>query len=403
MVRTFFIMVLALTGVMGWMARAGAETPGSPSPPGVSAQTVGAVRPTPKPSHAGAPVDCRLCHSCQKPTEAAPCLIDRPVQRVPQRATPGEVVPEIVVIGQLANLFAPTRFNHKAHAEMAAMGGGCQSCHHNVAPGQEHIACRSCHIDGINMENLSQPGLRGVYHRLCMRCHENWNTETECQNCHARKTNGSEPQAMVLPPEDHPASTIKDLIVFETGKAENDRVPFHHKRHTEIYGFDCQMCHKSEGCYTCHGQARNALAALHDQTFREHHAPCFQCHSTNSCDHCHGRDPNDLFVHPEVKSLKREVFVTMACRSCHGHGGPYQTAPRRTTNSGSGTGETPPAPGGQGQPPAPTGGPTPAPTPVPSSVIGLVPSEHRPATLQIGGKIAYDSGQSVRMAPCPIK
>ncbi len=51
---------------------------------------------------------------------------------------------------------------------------------------------------------------------------------------------------------------------------------------------------------------------------------CFECHGQNKCDHCHGRDVNSLFEHPEVKSLRKDVFQTMSCRSCHGHAGPYK-------------------------------------------------------------------------------
>ena len=279
------------------------------------------------PSHANAPVDCSICHSCPMPTNANPCLKEKPGKESTSQTAPGESVPEIVEIGQLENLFNPTRFNHKAHAEMASMGKGCQNCHHNVEPGQEHIACRECHIDGINMENPSQPGLRGVYHRMCMRCHSEWNEDTQCQNCHARKGEpDSKVQAAVM---SSPASTIKELLVFETNYKEGDKVPFHHKRHTEVYGFDCQMCHKNDGCFTCHqkdNSARNVVRNIHNQMENQ----CFLCHSNNSCDHCHGRAEDDLFVHAQIKSVKSEVFETMTCRNCHGHGGPYGDV--RSTN-----------------------------------------------------------------------
>lgn len=331
---------IALFGIVLILAlSAAAQTPSATPAPAATAQTVQAGMNGGKSSHAGAPVDCTICHSCPSPSAFNPCLKECPRPGNLSSKAPGETVPDVVVIGQLANLFAPTRFNHKAHSEMAAMGGGCQSCHHNVAPGQEHIACRECHVDGINMENMAQPGLRGVYHRMCMKCHSDWDEETKCQNCHARKGEpDSEAQAKIM---DHPPSTITNLLTFETKFKEGDKVPFHHQRHTEVYGFDCQMCHKNEGCYTCHSKEKKAADAVHQMGNGEPHGKCFQCHSTNKCDHCHGRAENDLFAHPELKSLKKEVFETMSCRNCHGHGGPYSMIPKQPGQPDSGSPSSP--------------------------------------------------------------
>src|SRR5690606_30927224 len=114
---------IALFGISLMLAVSAAAqtTPAAPAPSG-SAQAAQTTVNGQKASHAGALVDCTICHSCPSPSAFNPCLKDCPRPGGLSSKAPGETVPEVVVIGQLANLFAPTRFNHKAHAEMAAMG-----------------------------------------------------------------------------------------------------------------------------------------------------------------------------------------------------------------------------------------------------------------------------------------
>ncbi|MFH0792798.1 MAG: cytochrome c3 family protein [bacterium] len=232
--------------------------------------------------------------------------------------------PDVVILGDLENLFGPTRFSHRTHAEMAAMTGGCQTCHHNSPVGSAHPACKTCHTEEINKEDPTQPGLRGVYHRLCLKCHSDWNADTGCENCHAKKGTGIAPKTALTHTGNRmtSATTVKDLIIFETQYKPGDSVPFHHAQHSKVFGYTCADCHEKQGCKACHG------ANLQPKAIREPHKHsmrlCFECHAHNSCDHCHGRAADDLFQHPPVKSLKPAVFTEMTCRSCHGHAGPYK-------------------------------------------------------------------------------
>lgn len=271
----------------------------------------------------GLAIDCSQCHYCETPTEASPCLRGCPRPGAMKSFSPDQG-PDVVILGDLENLFGPTRFNHKAHAEMAAMGGGCGTCHHNSPNPDSHPACKTCHTDEIAKEDLGQPGLRGIFHRSCLKCHADWNKDTGCENCHAKKqADGTFPALQPIGSDmGTSTTTVKDLMIFETNYKPGDKVPFHHRRHTTTFGYSCAECHEKEGCKACHGPdgVNTSANGHHKESMRL----CFECHGQNSCDHCHGRDPNSLFAHPDVSSLRKDVFEKMTCRSCHGHAGPYK-------------------------------------------------------------------------------
>jgi hypothetical protein len=271
--------------------------------------------------------DCRACHSCAKPTREDPCLSTCPRPRRAARPPSG---PDVVVLDGLEKMYEPVRFDHRAHSGMTRFGGGCTLCHHHTPEGEEHPACRSCHPADVPHENSDQPGLKGAYHRQCLGCHQEWEGETSCEICHGRKAVGASPAAGYHGVRE--ALQLEELIVFETGADEGDRVPFHHRNHSARYESDCVSCHEDQSCTGCHvqNQTPHPMGSLEDVDL---HDACFRCHRTDGatshakgeCRHCHGRADADLFRHETTGWPLRTYHRDLGCRACH----PPWTSPAR--------------------------------------------------------------------------
>lgn len=120
-------------------------------------------------------------------------------------------VPGSLVLGNLSERFAPVRFDHAGHVEMA---GGCGECHHQH--GRERgTSCRECHaLDASAFRGSfdagkfrpcgechaaapraaadDRPGLTAAYHRACFGCHRELGSVGEdpkgcAETCHASK------------------------------------------------------------------------------------------------------------------------------------------------------------------------------------------------------------------------
>ena len=91
--------------------------------------------------HVGEPLVCSDCHKCEHPTEADPCLMPQTCPRhEAMRGIDPNLGPSVVILDELENLYAPVRFDHKAHAEMTKFGGDCELCHHFTPPNAPHPA-----------------------------------------------------------------------------------------------------------------------------------------------------------------------------------------------------------------------------------------------------------------------
>jgi len=91
------------------------------------------------------------------------------------------------IVNKYSDMYEPVRFMHSKHANVL---GECTICHHRMpreegdtygeplsmgelrARQVEPVACSACHGEPFNPRDLSTPGLRGAYHRLCMDCHQ---------------------------------------------------------------------------------------------------------------------------------------------------------------------------------------------------------------------------------------
>jgi hypothetical protein len=279
------------------------------------------------------PADCAACHTCKNPDQTNPCLTLCPRPR----ATSQDIIhaPETVLLYELENEYEPVAFNHRTHAQMSAMGGECADCHH-FGEGGRIEACKQCHSLTAS-EDMRQPGLKGAYHRQCMKCHEQWSGETNCENCHIKKgMPGPLTAANVAgaPHETHMPGNLKDMQqpdkkVWQSSYNGGTVVTLHHKNHTEKYGIDCAACHHAEGCGSCHSkQGTTAQVSKSEQAL---HATCNACHAEMSCGQCHQQSEAVAFNHDRTGFQLGKQHSKLQCKSCHGD--PYHfTKPKADCN-----------------------------------------------------------------------
>jgi hypothetical protein len=233
-------------------------------------------------------------------------------------------VPDIVIMDELEELYVAVRFNHKLHAEMSDMSEGCEVCHHYEENAQVPSACKHCHPKEIIHENLSQPGLKGAYHRQCLGCHVQWEGDTKCEICHEKKAGGrlhGTATSFAIHTQHQPIK-MNELIIFKTEYEENDEVPFHHKFHSTQYERDCNVCHKKQSCEVCHTH-REDSHPMGDLSEIDLHETCFQCHEEAECEHCHGRDQTEFFSHESTGWPLKPYHKELYCRNCHADRGAY--------------------------------------------------------------------------------
>jgi hypothetical protein len=282
---------------------------------GISTDAVGDTK------HSGEALNCSECHKCEHPTEADPCLIPQTCPRhEAMRGIDPKLGPSIVILDELENLYVPVRFDHRAHAEMTKFGGDCEICHHFTPPESPHPACKQCHPSEIHFEDLTQPGLKGAYHRSCLGCHKDWDSDTACEICHERKVQGvaSDVSEETFHSQYEPLE-MTELIIYETEYDEGDKVPFQHKKHTTLYGISCADCHMEQSCEQCHVRVGEAHP-MGDPAEVDLHGACFQCHDEENCEKCHGADPDAPFDHAATGWPLKSYHAELSCQKCHGEG-----------------------------------------------------------------------------------
>ena len=266
-------------------------------------------------------------------------------------------IPDVVVLDQLSKtekLFGPVPFDHKSHAEMSRMQGGCTTCHHrqpdvttqkvdlsargSVSARQQedagkHPACRTCHPP--QRDDMRQPGLKGAYHRQCLNCHREWAHANNCSVCHlplGKNAVASKPVTRDdILSKMHPPMQEPEVHAFKTRltPADGGNVLFRHKEHIETYGVKCVTCHKSEdSCARCHDNnaaANLAQTRAHpnlDLTWDQAHRQCSTCHrrEENRCTTCHFKDGQSAplpFAHASTGQVLDADHVKLNCVQCH--------------------------------------------------------------------------------------
>jgi hypothetical protein len=240
----------------------------------------------------------------------------------------------VVILDELEDLYVPVRFNHLAHATMAGMDQGCEACHHFTPPNSDHPECQSCHSRECVHEDISQPGLKGAYHRQCLGCHTEWDRETQCEICHEKKAGGrlNGTATTICDHSHYEPVKLLELIIFPTEYAEGDEVPFHHRNHSRLYERDCTECHHQQGCSRCHVHDVTELHPMGAPAETDLHETCFSCHPQDRCEECHGRDPDDLFQHSDTGWPLKVYHRKLHCRNCHGQRGQFKKLSPRCEN-----------------------------------------------------------------------
>ncbi len=305
--------------------------------PAVSQTTAPGDAPPPVPAHAEGLTDCSDCHTCDQPTAAEPCLrvCMRPREPEAARELPSKHGPDVVILDQLEDRFLPVPFDHKGHAAMAGMTGGCAVCHHYTP------TCRSCHEKSQAREDMRKPALKGAYHRQCLSCHREWSDNTKCTVCHAYKRgqegNGQDklPTVSDILGTMHPPIPEPDTEIYQTRSkpAPGTQVIFRHREHIHRFGLKCVECHSEDNCGRCHEEG-----SKHEQrprTIEQHHQPCDRCHAPDvaeggRCHRCHwkeGEAKPERFSHANVGWALEPYHHGRNCRACH-QSVPFTKLPR---------------------------------------------------------------------------
>jgi hypothetical protein len=99
-------------------------------------------------------------------------------------------MPQVLLLGSLADRHVPVTFDHGKHVGMA---GSCEECHHQHGGAQATSCggchaidpssfrksvrldrirpCGQCHPASYDAGKLDRPTLSAAYHRACIKCH----------------------------------------------------------------------------------------------------------------------------------------------------------------------------------------------------------------------------------------
>ena len=123
-----------------------------------------------------------------------------------------------IVLGRIADAYAPVVFDHAMHEGQAS---GCNDCHHQhggyevrscgechridaatykrTADIRKIRACRDCHPASVQSDDPGKPTLKAAYHRACFRCHKEIGSVGQdpkgcTEMCHATKAQAKRDQ-----------------------------------------------------------------------------------------------------------------------------------------------------------------------------------------------------------------
>jgi hypothetical protein len=322
------IRVVGTACVLMWSVFLTGQDPTTPETPATGGQVDAGA------THPSGNGDCARCHTCPMPTAASPCLSPCPRTRPVATVESAARCPDLIVLDAfkdqpgIEDLYLPVPFDHKGHARMAEMSGGCSACHHYTPESGAQPACRTCHEIAPARENIRMPGLKGAYHRQCINCHRDWSHETACDICHMPRAGGRTPAGPLPSRGDilgkmHPPIPEPDTEFYQvqSGDAPGQRVIFRHKEHIHRFGISCANCHQGDSCNRCHGSGNH-----HEQRvvpLAEHHRPCASCHDVvapQRCGRCHweeGQPQPPPFDHASTGWALGRYHLDLTCRTCH--------------------------------------------------------------------------------------
>lgn len=272
-------------------------------------------------SHEEFKFDCNLCHACENPTKTNPCLKPCPRESIITVHHSAKEGPDELIMDNFRGVednFEPVKFSHRAHSEMSVMSGGCEMCHHYNPPGRV-ASCKDCHETARLRQDLRKPDLKAAYHRQCMDCHKIWDSNVLCADCHAKKGEGESAELVAKETEQeyHPQVETPRKLVYDTSEEMDGVVTFYHNEHIDLFGFECNDCHKQESCAKCHQQGAEPVEK--ELSLEEKHSTCSSCHDTeDDCESCHKSQETKGFSHMVSTGFNlADNHSRLECRSCH--------------------------------------------------------------------------------------
>lgn len=272
--------------------------------------------------HSQFPLRCNECHYCNKPTYNEPCLKICPnfIRKGITIHHSVDEAPVLFVMDTLANRYAPVVFNHRLHARMAEMMGGCSSCHHHNPPGKI-LACIACHQPNKKSHDITRPSLEGAYHQLCISCHRKWDTtwqtKSDCYSCHPKISEDiskNRQKLIELARKKHPKPATPKVFVLKSDYEEAPLVTFYHDQHIFTFGLNCVSCHKNNACSNCHTLSKNRTEVTLS------HENCMPCHEKaldENCNLCHGKAKKASFTHAKTGWPLKSFHKSLQCQACH--------------------------------------------------------------------------------------
>ncbi len=278
-------------------------------------------------SHSKTNLDCSVCHTCEVPTKLNPCLASCPREDVKVKTYKVADAPKVFVINNVhgeKNIYSAVNFAHKAHASMSEMSGGCETCHHYNPPGKI-VKCSTCHTADRKEVDINMPDLKSAYHRQCMSCHQTWEEESRCENCHTLNDKYKSAIAKTEIVKTHKPIERPVTKVFKTSECKRGKVAtFHHNDHINLFGLECVDCHQDESCESCHSQKSNFKKTVDVAN----HNRCESCHDTkskNQCVKCHSNKESKPFNHFANTGFDINKYHSKnSCNSCHTKKGSYK-------------------------------------------------------------------------------
>ncbi|MCF6238367.1 MAG: cytochrome c family protein, partial [Candidatus Marinimicrobia bacterium] len=168
---------------------------------------------------------------------------------------------------------------------------------HDLHVNEEDVECLDCHpSDRVESSQITSERLLPD-EEACMECHDDWQDEGTCENCHA----GAQPYLLrVLAPSNFIFSHQRHLNLEDLGceVCHGDMAGIDNLPPTPEMA-DCMSCHLdqqgSTSCQDCHASNFVLRPVDHSSEWLHDHdiaaltesSDCLQCHVQITCDNCH--------------------------------------------------------------------------------------------------------------------
>ncbi len=182
------------------------------------------------------------------------------------------------------------------------------------------VRCTKCHNPKLLRTSMRSEDSILPTEKRCLKCHEVWKEEGECENCHLGKEPYGTFSAVVrnfnFPHKVHWAKQKIDCAVCHSDMSGIDNYPPIPKM------ADCLSCHQErkapENCSACHDVVARLRPQNHTPTWLKDHdvaalsntADCQLCHTQLTCDNCHSgaRLGGDLPQLNPVPSYRQDMM-----------------------------------------------------------------------------------------------